>query len=51
MYLESKMTIDPAQLTEIHRIKPTKGFARIANLLPTYCQLIDSWNCQVTGRA
>jgi len=33
MYLESKMTIDPAQLTEIHRIKPTKGFARIANLL------------------
>ena len=33
MYMKSTMTIDPAQLTEIHRIKPTKGFARIANLL------------------
>ena len=33
MYLESKMTIDPSQLTEIHHIKPTKGFARIAHLL------------------
>lgn len=33
MYFASKMTIDPTQLTEIHRIKPTKGFARIAHLL------------------
>ena len=33
MYMKSTMTVDPAQLTEIHRIKPTKGFARIANLL------------------
>ena len=33
MYFESKISIDPSQLTEIHRIKPTKGFARLAHLL------------------
>ena len=33
MYFASRMTIDPTQLTEIHRIKPSKGFARIAHLL------------------
>lgn len=33
MYLHGTLTIDPAQLTEIHHVKPTKGFARIAHLL------------------
>ena len=33
MYLKAVMTIDPSQLTEIARVKPTKGFARIAYFL------------------
>ena len=33
MYLYASMTIDPQQLTEIARVKPTKGFARLANVL------------------
>jgi hypothetical protein len=32
MYLKGTLTVDPSQLTEIVRIKPTKGFARIANI-------------------
>lgn len=33
MYLKAVMTIDPTQLTEIDRVKPTKGFGRIAYYL------------------
>ena len=33
MYLEAKITVDPSQLTQVAYVKPTKGFARIANIL------------------
>lgn len=33
MYLKGEMTIDPSQLTEIIRIEPTHGFARVAHFL------------------
>ncbi len=33
MYLSGKVTIDPSQLTHLDRVKPTKGFARLAHAL------------------
>ena len=33
MYLHGKLTIDPSQFTEIARLKPTKGFGRMAHFL------------------
>lgn len=33
MYLQGILTIDPAQLTQIDRVQPTKGFARMAYFL------------------
>ncbi len=33
MYLYGMLTIDPSQLTHLDRVKPTKGFARLAHLL------------------
>ena len=33
MYLQGVVTIDPSQLTHLDRVKPTKGFARMAHLL------------------
>ena len=33
MYLKAVMSIDPSQLTEIARVRPTKGFARVAYYL------------------
>ena len=33
MFFESTITIDPSQITEIDKFKPTKGFARIAHIM------------------
>lgn len=33
MYIEGSLTVDPSQVTEIARQKPTKAFGRIASLL------------------
>ena len=33
MYLQGYITIDPSQLTNLHRVKPTRGFAKIAHIL------------------
>lgn len=33
MYLQGAITVDPSQLTQLERVKPTKGFARMAHLL------------------
>lgn len=33
MYLQGVITIDPSQLTHLHRVKPTKGFAKLAHIL------------------
>ena len=33
MYLEGLITVDPSQLTEIVKTKPTKAFGKIASLL------------------